>query len=399
MGGNSHALDINGEIIAYSEKIDLTFFSREKLISDFLVAFESLNKLFFDEFQRPLWEDFSAVRQGSVFSGSSKHFFDLSISDSEFLNTKKLVGDIDIMVPRKNIHDLLELLNRHQNRHLGKRIHILGHNIKNELGHKDQINAVFEYQNSLTSTNVQIDFEAADFENGFPTPWSQFSHSASWDDMKFGFKGVSHKYLLMNIVRATSKLDNAIILTNKSPNTLDKAKPKKDNFKPDFYPRMWAFSVSKGLRRKYKEVYDPNGNLLKITGTYYSIPVSEKIAYQEIPVSESVYYTDPKEIFSIVFDQEKINPKDYSKFHSFIGLVDLMKKYLTPKEIFDTIEFLVKTNLFGAESQKLDRDDWEVDFRIKMNMVDYLYDTFPLLDSFLDDKIIKEKVNEYYANY
>lgn len=146
----------------------------------------------------PLWND-SLLLSRAFLSGSSLHLFDLAkISDDEFRRHKPTVGDIDTQVDgemKKEIEDFLKTFP--VNKKVGNLVYI---------GYKpsgDQFITLWTI--TTLGINIQIDLELVSFLNGVPTPWSMFSHSSAWDDMKEGIKGVFSKYLMRAIQAKSAK--------------------------------------------------------------------------------------------------------------------------------------------------------------------------------------------------
>lgn len=369
MGGNARALNrVTGKEFMQARKIKLKIFNRGQLVEEFKRMFVKLNDEFFRKYEEPIWEDFSIILDGSAFNGSSDAFFNNDITDEEFVKYKPKVGDIDVTVPKEKLHRIFELLSEQENVWLTENILYVGQNKKDlsALGKKDQINSVFMYKQHNHENPVQVDFEGVTYVDGKPNEWAKFGHSSVWEDIKRGYKGVNHKYILINATRAISIREDILIAT-------DKAKIEKGvdvrirKQRPGDIPRMYAFSVSKGLRTKYEQQFYEDGDPVIVDG---------KEVFKEKPTSESVYIQTVKGIFEILFKNEPAID-DLAKMQSFTGVVDLMEKHFTEKEVKDTFEYLVMLNLFGPVAQPLEVDDPKRDFNIKWPMVEHMFNVFP----------------------
>lgn len=372
MGGNSRAINRdNGEVLAFAEKINVSEIGRQVLASDTLELLSKINKLFFAKHQKVLW------RGTPTFSGSTKHLFDVSISDEEFIAVKPIIGDVDVMISEENLQKLFDFLASIEGLEILPNVFYLGQN--NHTLRGQQINSVFKYKNK----NLQIDFEGVKFENGMPTCFAKFAHSSDWNDVKLGIKGLAHKYLLMTLAWSVIPSSDIVVLTDKSP-LYPQNKVKLKALKSP--PRMLSFSVDSGLRVRLQKQTDVNGN---------TITINSKTAYKEIPIEKSVYLTDLQQIFELYF---KVRPSldEMKLFWSFSGLLELCSTYLTETVIRELFDQLVRYKLFG-QGQKLDRDSSATDKSVKTRIIAELINRFPYLkESSLD---INSIMFEYYENY
>lgn len=379
MGGNSRAINrTTKEIIAFAEPLDLTQFNRDLIVKEFIKLFDHINTLYENRYQIPLWIKFDIIESGYAFNGSSEHLFNKNITNEEFVKYKLKIGDIDITVDREKNKNLFNLLCDLEGKQLTPSIKYIGQNKMYCFG---QINAVFEFKMEERTTFVQVDFEFVDYVNDRPSEFSKFSHSANWEDIKLGFKGFHHKFLLINLVRAISENDNIIVLTKKSKEEPIGYKSKKG----DEIPRMMAFSIDRGLRKKYKPIYYRDELLI----------IENKIAYKELETIESNYIQDINDIFSEIF--EKKNFKDgYSlRFESFVGLFDLIKENFNLSIIRKLYKYLID-NLWGKNAQGLVRNDPESDYRIKLKIINHFKSKLPFIDSEFNDYSL---IENYYKNY
>jgi hypothetical protein len=373
-GGNAPFIDREtGEMRGRAGKVSITEMGRDRFVNDFVTLFSVINNLYNDKYGEYLWPKFDVVTSGHAFNGSSEAIFNKQIPDEEIEQHKPVVGDIDITIPRRMLGQLFDLLTTVEGKPLTKEIIYLGNNKKNQHGH--QINAVFSYR----GYNVQIDFEGSDYKDNKPTEFAKFSHSAHWDDIKKGFKGVYHKLLLINLVRSISEKQDIIIVTPAS--TPEKIRVKK----MVELPRELAFSVDRGLRVKVAPFLDVNGKQIKVSG---------KDAYKELETSESEYSTHIPDIFFIVF-KKKPTKDELQKFGSFSGLVELAKEKLTTQQKEKLFDYILN-NLWGKGAQGFEANNPQLDTEIKMKLVDYLKTNFQLTGV---ERKIEDMKTEFIKNY
>lgn len=346
-GGNAPAINRDtGEVIANANETKLNIIDRSQMRKDMIRVFKSLNTLFEKKYSEPLWKDFSVVESGYAFNGSSAFFFDSGISDEEFKKHKPTVGDVDVTIPGQHLKQLFHLLSNLEGKTVAPNVVYVGQNKKSENEVIAQINAIFAYTQDDNVTNVQVDFEGTEYtEKNEPDEFSKFGHNSDWEDIKKGFKGVSHKFLLMALSKGMSVKRDAIVVTPKSDVEGDKIKPQKKagNF---VMPRTISFSIDKGVRTKYKQQFKKDGTPAEYQG---------KHIYKEIPSNEAKpedYTRDLKGLFKLWFGKEP-ESSELKKMNSFVGVLDLMEKYNTQDQIQDTAEFLINDKLFGPSAQEL----------------------------------------------
>ena len=148
------------------------------------------------------------------------------------------------------------------------------------------------------------------------------------------------------------------------------------------------FSVSKGIRVAYEPMIC-NGEQVYYDG---------KPVYKELPTDKSIYETEIKNIFKMLFGKEPSKSEE-EKMWSFVGLLDLINKYLNRKEIEFTferfLELLWETKNGKNIAQELERDNPQLDYEIKKAAVEKFIDNFKFLKNKLDNNLI----DEYYKNY
>ena len=411
-GGNASVGNIR------ANKTDIKMFGREYLKNTLLSIFKKLDDLYFKSYKERLFVNFNNFEE--FVTGSSKFIFDKSVSDEDFIKYKPIVGDIDIAIDGKKIKNLLDLLNSNENTLILDNVVFIGATKDEIKSEEAQINTIFKITKDKLTTNIQIDFEGSEYKDNKPSEFSKFSHSSNWEDIKDGFKGVCHKFLLRALAKSISPIGNYIIVTPKS--TFDNYKISTSNKNSK---SLLSFSVSKGLRTKYIPVKNTSGEILKING---------KTAYKEdLDTSIEKYDRNINSIFSKLF---KVKPKknDIELFKSFKGCIELINKYHS-KEIEDSI---IRNLLDGVMIQGLERDNPKSDMKIKLpllgalivkfnsnrgklcelndsfrelarmtyeepvsyskiNYVDFTYNGKEYIVEF--DKFIQKYLNDYYMNY
>lgn len=404
MGGNTRAINRKtGETLAVADKIDfrvipIHFFRH--LLKQALYGIDwavTVHKHPGVEYRGiksndGIWDynnRHTLIENGYVLNGTSAHLFDKDGNygkDLPIIKIKPVFGDIDVTVPRESLGILYDTLATLENKEVCPNVTYLGQNKLEQHGH--QINALFQFHivdtsdlrwkndsivENETTVNVQIDFEGVNYVNGQPDKFAKFAHSSSLDDLAAGIKGVAHKYWITNLVRATSEIPGAIVLTEKSPD------PPEHRVKSmGSIPRLYAFSVDRGLRKKLRQV-----------------PGHDNI-YRELSTDDSKYTTKLTEIFYRIFGV-KPDKEDMEKFWSFTGLIELCEFYLDDKTVDKAFAYLLDQSLYGKGAQKLSRMSSDEDVKIKYPIVETLCCTFPYLRRY--DSLIKTMSFNFYENY
>jgi len=409
MGGNARYIDrVTGKDMGFAEKIDLTKVDRSEVVSEITTCLNRIDKEFFIKFGTPLWNDFRVVANGSALNGSSNALFDTSITDTEFLAVKSSVGDIDVTFPEEHMANLWNLLNDLEWVKLSDALTYLGHKNSNidetKVSNLNQINAVFHIQLGDYKSDIQIDFEKSEYIKSMPTAWTTFSHNSDWDDIKEGYKGVMHKYALINLSRAASKIENIAVVTKSQiaklstvssedyklsvENGVKKLIAKASTNAAYKNPTDLAFSVDRGMRHKFVQIFHTDGVPAQLDG---------KDVYYEAETADSTYETNLEKMFELIF---KVKPQgnDMKLFRSFTGVTTLIKKYLDEDLITEFFNnHLIKKSLFAPFAQGLERNNPEADLEIKSKMVDKLYVTFPYLGKYKD--AVDTTIESYYKTY
>lgn len=333
MGGNVQIKDKG------ADRIDLTKISRNEFVKELTKSLVAINSAFDKETGFHLWVA-PVFKSKSFLSGSAYHFFDENIADEEFVSYKDSVGDIDTQVNGLHQKEIEAFLNKNEGNTFGD---------LELVGFKKSANQYISlWTSSKFKINIQVDFEMVDFdENGHPTPWSSFSHSSAWEDMKVGVKGVAHKYLY----RALSAKDlKTVIIKAKTSRGSDK----------EVMSAEVAFSPS-GFRRKLKPVLDDKGAHVHERG----IPV-----YQELTTKETGFITDLDAIFEAFFGHLP-SAQEKAKMESFTGTLDLVNENYNATQKRHVADGFANT-LWGPGAQSLYRDDQERDLREKTVMMGVL---------------------------
>jgi hypothetical protein len=380
---------------AAATKIELSKYSEEEIetlksdIKEALIEFsKGLAK------KNEGWSRYSnLLENNSVFSGSSKLFFEKSLE--EFKRFKPRVGDIDIQFPIELQDSLEEFCEASKKKTFGK-FTFIGQGGKSPI----QINTLFRYPK--LKLNVQVDFEPVDFKDGSPSEFSKFSRSSSWEDVQNNIKGVFQKYLLRSLV-GRNKISNISVVTSFNPKTSLWRVSKKD------YEGVneRGFSVDRGVRIKFVRAINKDGKEFfvdKIGNEHLEQKPGTKPAYQETDTKTYDYLKDVKKIAELSFGKS-LTSKEMTLFGSFVGCLSLMKKYLSVdenteirKSFFDLI--------FGDSAQEIEQGKFvnginENDFSTKFAAYSKLVNTvFGEKVSSLKDLPSDEKrdIIKYYKN-
>lgn len=313
-GGNSVAKDREtGEVKQMAHKMDLSRVNRSHMKNALLDMFSKLNDLFKKEYKRPLWNDFSVVKSGLAFNGSSTYMFDDTISDEEFTKYKPKVGDVDVIVSKENGQDLFDLLAKYEDKKIGELVY-LG-NPKAKLGNGHQINGVFKYEVPGTDYTAypQVDFELMKYnDDNTPDTWAKFSHNSDWNDIKAGFKGVNHKYAMVNLARVLSSE------VHKFPKVM----------------------LPKGASRTAYGIITGSSGVLKFIQDHKS---NEKIEFrvEDVPKSKSKKAKD---------EYESLEPK-YTTIKEFVNMSEDEVKHTIASHVYLTGKKYSRLDVFSKSSK------------------------------------------------
>lgn len=436
----------------YAEDIDLKSgrITRPQLRADVIEMLKVLDNEFKQDHGRPLWDPAQRddiLGTGFAFNGSSAHLFtpppteerpNEGMTDEEFIEYKPKVGDIDLMVPKETERELFQTLNRLEDKQLTSRIAYVGHNKKSAEG-IDQINALFAYTWDTQApegegdTFFQIDFEFKDFEGGRPTDWAKFSHSSSWRDIQSGVKGLAHKILLFSIASVVSPSPiNARLATPtataenpkismKTDDTYVPPSPEKiegmvqakidqaiasgSRSRPDVIRKKAEAEVKSEITAASKKparlrsmksldlVSGHSDRYVKLDWNYNGDEV-----YKYLKRAERTSAT--KELRQIFINLFGNNPppdeNDMKDFGSFLGVLDIMKRRLSPMQIVKTYEIMA-FSFFGESAQKISATDKQTDMNVKDRALAVFRQTLPDVNSStLDIDALKQA---FYTNY
>ena len=348
-GGNVEAINKLGHS-KYADKIDLRKFKITDFRNEFYNLFKELNKKYKAKFKEPLWANETILKNGVAFNGSTSYIMNPELDPEEILKHKTHAGDLDIMIPKETMTNLWDLLHSLEGKKIGNFTYF-GNNRPNRDATGTQINSLFIYHHKEGDISCQIDFEASEFENHQPTDWARFSHGSSFEDAQVGIKALHHKLLLRAMVGAMSANPNIVIATPAS--TAEKVTLKKSTE----VPRMQQFSVDRGLGFGLEPLLDKNGNIVVMNG---------KQVYKEKKGDANRYVQDLGEIFQHIFKTKE----NMSKFHSFVGIIELIKKHCDKKTIADTHKRYFEI-LFGKSAQVIESFSPEDDAQVKLAGFNY----------------------------
>lgn len=390
MGGNVTAVNKKTGKAIDAVKIPVKEIGRQDFIDTFIKIFKKMNSDFYTKFKKKIWVDESHLISGFAFNGSTSFIMDPTLSDEEVIKYKPSAGDLDVVVPEELKEELWKYLDSIEGEEIIPGAVYHGSNRPTLSSVTDQINSVIivEFKNSVRAY-CQVDFELLPFENNKPTDWSKFSHSSSFEDAKASIKAVHHKYAIRALVGGASVRDDIVIATKSS--TPDKIKL--SGAKADQLPRMLKFSVLRGIGIAYEPMLDENGKEIKLDGKY---------VYKEIPTSERKYETIISEIYKLSFRQLDGHEDDVKMFYSYVGILQLMKKFLTEVEIKRTHNRYLDM-LWGCGTEKgqvLETSSRELDFEVKNAGYQKFIKTFGLKDESktLIDKYYKEVFKDKIVN-
>jgi hypothetical protein len=356
-GGNVVIDDIE------AERIDLKRFTRSEIVPVIDRTLDAINKKFEKEMGMPIWNE-NLFKSKLFLSGSAYHFFMTdSIKDDDFVAVKSTVGDIDTQCSASMSEIIKDFLDKNAGSKIGD-AKFIGY--KSSAG---QYITLWKFEKY--DLPVQIDMELVVFdEKGFPTAWSQFSHSSAWADLSKGMKGAAHKFLLQSL-DSTKFFD--VIIKAKTARGKDKVLNRGTH----------SFSVSHGIREKMVPVTGPDGEILY----YDNLP-----QYKELSTSDSAGNTDLEYIFNHFFG---ISPskKELEMMGSFVGTIELVKKHFKKPDWVKVADTFVN-KLWGAGAQSLYRGNPQLDLDEKSKMVNYLCDALGI-----DPRTYTEISEKYYVNY
>ena len=378
MGGNVTAM-LKDMTATRAEKIPVAKIGRSNFMNRMRDFFKQFNKQFKSATGKVIWADENDIMSGFVFNGSTSFIMDPTLSDEEVTKVKQTAGDIDVTVPEELKEDVWRFLDKLEGKEVIPGVRYMGSNKPTIQSIGEQINAVFVISFGDLRCNCQVDFEFLPYENNRPTEWAKFSHSSTFEDAKAAIKAVHHKYLIRAMVGGASLRKDIVICTNTS--TADNIKLSKS--KEHLEPRMLKFSVSRGVRVAYEPLLDDAGQPVFVDG---------KQVYKAIPTTKSDFITTVAGIFKVSFGDPQ--PSDINRFNSFVGVVELMKKYLTKAQIKSTMERYVDLLWSNKpHAQELEVGNPQLDFEVKNSGYQYIIKQLKYKDN------ASKMIEEYYKDY
>lgn len=357
MGGNVTATRTDtGEKIK-AQKVDLSKTGRKEFVKKFTEVFKKLNSIYKKKYKTALWLDSTKLDTNELLNGSTSYIFDQSIPDEELLKYKSKAGDLDILVPAESKENLWNLLRSLEGKEIIKGVMYHGSNKDSVKSIGEQMNCLFIAKFGEYTTYAQVDFEFATFdEEGAPNEIAKFGHSSNFEDAKNNIKALHHKYIIFAITGAMDVRDNIALATPAS--TPEKLKI--STAVGSDVARMLKFDINKGVSVAYELFRDAQGNVIKHEG---------KDVYKQIPVSDRSFVSTVREIYKLCFQRLEGNEKDEAMFWSFVGILDLIKKYIKDKKKLKMIHDRYFAKLFSTQGQKgqvIEVGNPELDYQVKM---------------------------------
>lgn len=179
-GGNVKIGDVGADSVKVTEN------SRPQVANDLHGMLSSLHDSFKKEHGHNLFgAEKKALHSRSAFSGSTTHLFDSGISHKDLVKHKSSFGDVDVKVPEEHLDTLHGHLT--PGKKFGK------YTVVGAKRGGSELHALMKHDNGEVH---QVDFEKTKYEHNEPSKFDQFAHSADWNDIKGGIKGMHHKVLL-----------------------------------------------------------------------------------------------------------------------------------------------------------------------------------------------------------
>ena len=450
-GGN---LSIDNKYFADEIKLQyLNQKSATKFVNDFENLLRDINKIYKSVYNEPLWSQLETLlKTNKIYAGSAKIFFEY-VKQGKFdlfREYKKTVGDIDVQFGEDCAGKLRDLFYGEKETHLSNEAapKKIGNFVFVGEGGTGaiQMNTLFGYdfgvdmktgtEKENAVTYVQIDFEPVAFEKGLPTRFSQFAHSADFNDIQNSVKGVFHKFLLQSLL----DVSNEIIADIKLYTTKGKTTTRKGT-----KLTVYSFSVDKGFRERYvpaltkpegdvilknnekKQVYfdvkSEERNTLKKSGIVVIdqksdlfkdlIGTKELNNNTQIPINvDSLNYKQDLDIlFRLIFGEEPTD-SDREGFNSYTGLLNIMSEHKAglenknkdfPTKVYKN--FVEK--IYGPGAQLLYKRDVKnpkpqimvKDFETKQAPVNLYQQAFPEVTNAFTKEQFENLISSYYTSH
>ena len=282
-------------------------------------------------------QDNPYIHNGHIFNGSSQFLMDPE-KRGELIGVKNTFGDVDVIVPKIKLDALehfLDSIDDNQSQWkktpknaLTTKFAYVGRT-KSYAAIPDQLVTLWYYQPA--GHVVQIDFEGDDMTidpQGFekPSEWTKFSKDSPWDDLKVGIKGLAGALMLRSLARATTKLDNAVVLTGRGLKKVMSGVTELSDSDVSLnaqhsVPSKYTLNTGgggTGIRQAYKFIKQVSYKG-KLVDAYKFVEAKETTPQERI--------TDVGKIFEIIFGRAP-SGNEKAEFRSFQGQLKLMKKYL-----------------------------------------------------------------------
>lgn len=383
-----------------ADKIEVALVVRDRFVQDMRMFFKNIDQRYLGQTGEHLYDP-AAIEKllaGSGFGGSTAVFFDLEKHDELFKTVKKKLGDIDVYIPRESYVNLFNLLRALEGQRIidlpeGRSIDYVGQIDENAVG--TQINSLFVYNftspdGDPAEINMQIDFVKARFtEEGLPHSSIIHSHGSSAMDMMEGIKGFAKNYLIASLTTKLTKVKGKLATPKSTPEKITISKSLDSD-----ELSLFTFSTDYGFRQAREKLGEKDG---------YDIFIN--IAYAD----EKVLTT--KEGFKKLFNVEPTE-EELDLFHSYIGTLQLMRKYLLDDTygettLYDSVLSSLLHKCFfvdvrGEEpndikitlAQSTERENFALDREVKSAMINAYYDVFPETLSRKDE--IDQMMDRYY---
>lgn len=450
-GGN---LSIDNKYFADEIKLQyLDQKSATKFVNDFENLLRDINKIYKSVYNEPLWSQLETLlKTNKIYAGSAKIFFEY-VKQGKFdlfREYKKTVGDIDVQFGEDCAGKLRDLF------YGEKETHLSNETAPKKVGNfvfvgeggtgAIQMNTLFGYDFGIDMktgtkkenavTYVQIDFEPVAFEKGLPTRFSQFAHSADFNDIQNSIKGVFHKFLLQSLLDVSNEiLADIKLYTTKGKTTTRKGTKL----------TVYSFSVDKGFRERYvpaltepegdvilknnekKQVYfdvkSEERNILKNSGVVVIdqksdlfkdlIGTKELENNTQIPidVNSLQYRQDLDVLFRLIFGVEP-SDADREGFNSYTGLLNIMAAHKNSLENKNK-DFPTKVyknfveKIYGPGAQLLYKRDVKnpkpqvmiKDFETKQAPVNLYQQVFPEVTNAFTKEQFENLISTYYTSH
>jgi hypothetical protein len=222
---------------------------------------------------------------------------------------------------------------------------------------------------------MQVDFVKARFtEEGLPHSSIVHSHGSSEIDLMAGIKGFAKNYLIASLTSKLTKVKGKLATPKSTPEKITISK----SIDGDELA-LYTFSTDYGFRQAREKL-----------GVKDDYDIFINIAYADEKV------LDTEQGFRMLFGVEPTG-NDMDLFNSYIGTLQLMRKYLSgagagDKPLYESIFDSILFKCFFVEvvgeppddikitlAQSTERENFDLDREVKTSMVNAFYEVFPAL--------------------